>query len=124
MISETENALQELDETVYWLEWLAESGTAKAEPPPDLLQEADELTAIPMTGVKTLKSRQHHDTPFIIPRPSFIIAKNWITACPSNKPDREGKANDLDTVISKCTGRLHTERRWRARSGPRVLHTV
>jgi len=57
MISKTESALQELEETSYWLELLAESGIVKAELLADLRLEADELTAILVTSVKTLKSR-------------------------------------------------------------------
>ncbi|ABU56530.1 four helix bundle protein [Roseiflexus castenholzii] len=58
MISKTESALQELEETAYWLELLAESGIVKAELLADLQRETDELTAILVTSVKTLKSRK------------------------------------------------------------------
>jgi four helix bundle protein len=57
MISKTESALQELEETAYWLELIAESGIVKAELLADLQQETDELTAILVTSVKTLKAR-------------------------------------------------------------------
>jgi len=57
MISKTEGALQELEETVYWLELLADSGIVKAELLSDLMKEADELTAILVTSVKTIKKR-------------------------------------------------------------------
>ena len=56
-ISKTEGALQELDETAYWLELLAD---AKIVPPEklDLLRkEADELTAILVTIVTKVKRR-------------------------------------------------------------------
>ena len=59
MISKTEGALQELEETMYWLELLADAGILKAERLADLLNEADELTAILVTSVKTLKSRRN-----------------------------------------------------------------
>ena len=57
MISKTEGALQELEETVYWFELLADSGIVKAELLSDLMKEADELTAILVTSVKTIKKR-------------------------------------------------------------------
>ncbi|MGA2936197.1 MAG: four helix bundle protein [Syntrophobacteraceae bacterium] len=59
MISKTEGALQELEETMYWLELLADADILKAERLADLLNEADELTAILVTSVKTLKSRRN-----------------------------------------------------------------
>ena len=57
MISKTESALQELEETAYWLELLAESGTVDAKKLSDLRNEADQLTAILVTSAKTLKAR-------------------------------------------------------------------
>ena len=57
MISKTEGALQELAETEYWLEILADSGIIKSERLTDLVSEANELTAILVTSVKTLKAR-------------------------------------------------------------------
>lgn len=58
LISKTEGALQELEETVYWLELLSEAGIMKAELLTDLMKEADELTAILVTSAKTLKRRR------------------------------------------------------------------
>ncbi|HSL18453.1 MAG TPA: four helix bundle protein [Methylomirabilota bacterium] len=57
MISKTESALQELEETDYWLEILAEAGVVDAEKPTDLRKETDQLTAILVTSAKTLKAR-------------------------------------------------------------------
>ena len=57
MISKTEGALQELEETRYWIELLSDSGIVKAERLFDLMNEADELTAILVTSAKTLKNR-------------------------------------------------------------------
>jgi len=57
-ISKIETALQELDETVYWLELLAEAGIVPAERLHDLLGEADELIAIFVTTVKRTKQRR------------------------------------------------------------------
>ena len=58
MVSKTEGALQELEETAYWLDLLAESGIVRAERLADLLKEADELTAILVASVKTIKARR------------------------------------------------------------------
>ena len=57
MISKTESALQELEETDYWLEILAEAGVVDAEKLTDLRKETDQLTAILVTSAKTLKAR-------------------------------------------------------------------
>jgi four helix bundle protein len=54
-ISKMEGALQELDETAYWLELLAESGIVTPKRLADLLQEADELIAIFTASVRTAK---------------------------------------------------------------------
>jgi four helix bundle protein len=59
MISKTEGALRELEETTYWLELLGESGIIKAERLRNLIKEADELTAILVTAVKTIKARKN-----------------------------------------------------------------
>lgn len=58
MICKTEGALQELEETVYWLELLTDSGIVKPGQLADLMKEADELTAILVTSAKTVKSRK------------------------------------------------------------------
>lgn len=79
MLSKVEGALQELEETVYWLELLYESCIVKAELLHDLTKDADELKAILITRAKTLKSRRAKrpfilpHLPFIIPHSSFII---------------------------------------------------
>ena len=58
MISKIESALQELEETGYWLELLAEAGIVEKHLLADLHREANELTAILVTSVKTLKARR------------------------------------------------------------------
>lgn len=58
MISKVEGPLQEMEETMYWLELLADSGIVKVELLADLMKEADKLTAILVTSAKTLKSRR------------------------------------------------------------------
>jgi len=58
LISKLETALQELDETVYWFELLIESETVPAPLLEPLISEADELMAIIVTSVKTVKRRR------------------------------------------------------------------
>jgi four helix bundle protein len=55
MISKTEVALQELEETVYWLELLADAKIVTAAESSWLLKEADELTAILVSSAKSMK---------------------------------------------------------------------
>jgi four helix bundle protein len=50
--------LQELEETVYWLELLVESETFKVEKIESLQKEADELAAIFVASVKTVKLKK------------------------------------------------------------------
>jgi len=52
-----EGALQELDETSYWLELLADSNVVFPKRLEGLRQEAEELTAILVTIVKKVKHR-------------------------------------------------------------------
>ena len=57
LISKLELALQELDETMYWIELLVESKAVAAAKVEGLLTEADALIAILVSSVKTIKSR-------------------------------------------------------------------
>ena len=57
-ISKLGGALQELDETIYWLDLLAESGVVTAHELVSLRNEADELIAIFTVCVKNVKSRR------------------------------------------------------------------
>ena len=57
-VSKIESGLQELEETTYWLELLTESGIVPESQLKDLRGEADELTAILVSSVKTAKSRK------------------------------------------------------------------
>ena len=54
-ISKLEVGLQELEETTYWMELIIESGVFGEERLKDLIDEADELTAILTTCVKNTK---------------------------------------------------------------------
>jgi len=56
-ISKIEGALQELDETGYWLELLRDAGINRSEGVGRLVLEADELMAIFVTMVRGVKSR-------------------------------------------------------------------
>jgi len=56
-ISKTEGALQELDETGYWLELLAEGNVLPATRLTALRQEVEELVSILVTIVKKVKAK-------------------------------------------------------------------
>jgi four helix bundle protein len=58
MISKIETALQELDESVYWMELLIETGIMDPSRLEPLMREADELMAMAVTAVRTLKRRR------------------------------------------------------------------
>ncbi len=57
-ISNMEGALQELDETAYWLELLVEAGILKPELLTDLQNETNELIAIFVSSVKAAKANR------------------------------------------------------------------
>jgi len=52
-----ESALQEIDETQYWLELLVGADILPASKLAEILQEANELAAIFVASVKTAKRR-------------------------------------------------------------------
>ena len=58
IISKFETALQELDETAYWLEVIVESGMMSARKLASLQKETEELIAIFVTCVKKVKARR------------------------------------------------------------------
>jgi four helix bundle protein len=49
--------LEEADETVYWLEMITESALVSAERSAPLLKEANEITAIIVSSLKTAKAK-------------------------------------------------------------------
>lgn len=57
-ISKIEGGLQELEETMYWLELLVESGIVSKDRLRDLMAEANELMAILVTCAKKAKQRR------------------------------------------------------------------
>ncbi len=58
-ISKVEGALQELEESIYWMEILVESGILSQRNVENLLKEADELAAILVASVKTVKEMRN-----------------------------------------------------------------
>jgi four helix bundle protein len=56
-INKIEGGLQELDETLYWLELLTQTKIMPTEKLQPLLKEADELIAIFVTMVKKVKAK-------------------------------------------------------------------
>jgi four helix bundle protein len=58
-VSKMESALQELDETGYWLELLVESKTMAAHRLTALADETEQLVSIFASSVKTSKSKRH-----------------------------------------------------------------
>jgi four helix bundle protein len=54
-VSKLNGGLQELEETSYWLELLAESGIVNPDRLNDLMKESDELTAIFVTCIQNAK---------------------------------------------------------------------
>ena len=58
LISKYEGALQELDETMYWLELLVEAEIVKAGRLQPLMVEANEIISILVASVRTIKRRR------------------------------------------------------------------
>lgn len=58
MISKLETALQELDESLYGIELLVETGIVRVERVQPLMHEADELIAMAVASVRTIKRRR------------------------------------------------------------------
>jgi four helix bundle protein len=56
-LSKLEGGLQEMGETIYWLELLAESGTVPAARLTDLLDEAGQIRAMLIASISTTKTR-------------------------------------------------------------------
>ena len=58
MISKLETALQELDESLYWMELLIETDIVAERRLQPLIHEADELIAMAVASVRTIKRRR------------------------------------------------------------------
>ena len=73
-INKIEGALQELDETGYWLELIAETNLVKAERMNALQEETEELIAMFVTMVKGVKEKTRMlKKKGVIPHPSALI---------------------------------------------------
>ena len=73
-INKIEGALQELDETQYWLELIAETNLVKAERLAALKKETEELIAMFVTMVKGVKEKTRMlKKKGVIPHPSALI---------------------------------------------------
>ena len=73
-ISKIEGGLQELDETLYWLELLEEAGIVSAKRMGPLKQETNELIAMFVTMSKGLKEKKRAEgVGTVIPHPSALI---------------------------------------------------
>ena len=57
LFSKLSVALQEMEESRYWIEMLGEARIVKKERLKDLLREADELVALLFTSTRTLKRK-------------------------------------------------------------------
>jgi four helix bundle protein len=57
MISKIDTALQELEESAYWMELLIETGIVTPERLHPLMKEADELISMAVSAVRTIKNR-------------------------------------------------------------------
>ena len=73
-VNKIEGALQELDETGYWLELIAETNSVKAERMNALKEETEELIAMFVTMVKGVKEKTRMlKKKGVIPHPSALI---------------------------------------------------
>ncbi len=62
-ISKLEGALQELEESIYWMELIEESSMVSVESVAPLSREAEELIAIFITCVKNVKAKRKTKIP-------------------------------------------------------------
>ena len=60
MIAKLDIVLEEADETLFWLELLVESDIMPAARLGDLITEANEIVAMTVASLKTLRSKQHN----------------------------------------------------------------
>lgn len=58
MINKLKTVEEEADETLFWLELLVESGLMPEARLADLMQETDEILAITVASIKTLRNRK------------------------------------------------------------------
>ena len=70
-ISKMGNVEEEADETLLWLELLEESGLVRAAKLTAIKKEADELTAITVTSIKTARRTRVPNSAFRAPHSAF-----------------------------------------------------
>jgi four helix bundle protein len=58
MIAKLDIVLEEIDESSYWLELISESGMIPTQRLTDLIDESEQLTAIVVASLKTLRRQQ------------------------------------------------------------------
>jgi len=63
MIAKLSIVEEEADETLYWLELLIESGLMPDSRLADLMKETDEIVAMTVASIKTLRTRQRKPEP-------------------------------------------------------------
>jgi four helix bundle protein len=59
MIAKLDIVLEEVDETLFWLELLIESGLIPATRLADLMAETNEITSMIIASLKTLRAKSH-----------------------------------------------------------------
>jgi four helix bundle protein len=59
---------EEADESAYWMELLVESGLVQKPLLEDLIDEANQLVAIVVSSIKTLKLKRNSKSEFPIPK--------------------------------------------------------
>ena len=78
-INKIEGALQELDETLYWLELIGESQVLKTSRLDALRKETEELIAMFVTMVKGVKEKANMlRNKGVIPHPSALIPRDYV----------------------------------------------
>ena len=58
MIAKLDIVLEEADETLFWLELLTEAGLVSAARVSDLMTETDEIVAMTVASLKTLRAKR------------------------------------------------------------------
>jgi four helix bundle protein len=58
MIAKLDIVLEEADETLFWIELLTEAGLVSAARVSDLMTETDEIVAMTVASLKTLRAKR------------------------------------------------------------------
>jgi len=70
MINKLKIVEEEADETLYWLELIIEAGLMPEEPLQDLMKETDEILAMTVASINTLRARTDNRKSTIVNRQS------------------------------------------------------